>query len=107
MNRLQALVVGVVFSMAGVCSAAGPPLDNQSSATGKSEGVTGTIEGEVKKIQPDSVIVEKEPEGRDVRLQLHGSTHQGPIKEGDKVEAFVTPGGTTTSVQPRTEGLNR
>jgi hypothetical protein len=73
---------------------------------------TGTIEGEVKKIDPNVVIIEKESpgkeeDGKEVRLPLNESTHKGPLKEGDKVEAFVTPGGTTTSVQPRREGLNR
>ena len=76
-------------------------------AMGKSSSATGTIEGEVKKMQPDAVIVEREKDGQEVRLQLHESTHKGEIKEGDKVEAFVTPGGTTTSVQPKTEGFNR
>lgn len=76
-------------------------------------GVTdkGTIQGEVKKVEPHVVIIEKETAGKDdgkeVRLPLHESTHKGAIKEGDKVEAFVTPGGTTTSVQPKKEGLNR
>ena len=77
-----------------------------AAASGKSSA-TGTIEGEVKKVQPDAVIVEKEPDGKEVRLQMHESTHKGDIKEGDKVEAFVTPGGTTTSVQPKTGGFNR
>ena len=71
----------------------------------------GTIEGEVKKVEPNVVIIEKESQGKDdgkeVRLPLHESTHKGDIKEGDKVEAFVTPGGTTTSVQPKKGGLNR
>ena len=32
-----------------------------------------------------------------MRLPLSESTHKGEVKEADKVEAFVTPGGTTTS----------
>jgi hypothetical protein len=78
-----------------------------SAAGGSKSTVTGTIEGEVKKVQPDAVIIERDKDGQEVRLQMHESTHKGDIKEGDKVEAFVTPGGTTTSVQPKTGGFNR
>jgi hypothetical protein len=63
----------------------------------------GTIQGEVKKVQPDAVIVEVDADKADkkeVRLPLNQSTHMGPIGQGDQVVAFVTPGGTTTSIQP-------
>ena len=63
----------------------------------------GTIQGEVKTVQPDVVIVEVVADNTDkkeVRLPLNQSTHMGPIGQGDQVVAFVTPGGTTTSIQP-------
>lgn len=65
----------------------------------------GTIKGEVKKVQPDAVIVKVDAdkdnaETQEVRLPLNQSTHMGPVGEGDLVIAFVTPGGTTTSIQP-------
>jgi Cu/Ag efflux protein CusF len=81
--------------------------DPAASPSAKGPAETGTIEGEVKKVDPNVVILEKEKDGKEVRLPLNDSTHKGEIKEGDKVEAFVTPGGTTTSVQPRKGGLNR
>ena len=87
--------------------AADPAGTGSAMPGGKNTTVTGTIEGEVKKVQPDAVIIEKEKDGEEVRLQLNESTHKGDIKQGDKVEAFVTPGGNTTSVQPREGGLNR
>ncbi|MGH7231454.1 MAG: hypothetical protein ACREJU_08870 [Nitrospiraceae bacterium] len=89
-------------------------VEPAGSGPGKPGGGTverGTIEGEVKKVDPSVVIIEKESSGKDngkeVRLPLNESTHKGDIKEGDKVEAYVTPGGTTTSVQPKKGGLNR
>ncbi|WP_447979000.1 hypothetical protein [Candidatus Nitrospira bockiana] len=60
----------------------------------------GTVYGEVKKVQPDAVIVKADGEEQEARLTLHPSTQMGPVKEGDRVYAFVTPGGTTTSIQP-------
>ena len=63
----------------------------------------GTIQGEVKTVQPNVVIVEVDADKGDkkeVRLPLNQSTHMGPVGEGDQVVAFVTPGGTTTSIQP-------
>ena len=57
----------------------------------------GTIYGEVKTVQLDAVIVkanEKEVVSPCMR------THVGPVNEGDQIIAFVTPGDTTTSIQP-------
>jgi hypothetical protein len=101
MKLLNALMLAGVVSIGASASAAGLDPANDAPPSGKGEVVTGTIEGEVKKVRPDAVIVTQEPEGKEVRLQLHESTHKGPVKEGDKVVAFVTPGGTTTSIQPK------
>jgi len=49
----------------------------------------GTVYGEVKIVQPDTVIVKANE--KEVRLRLHESTHIGPVKEGDQVVAYVTP----------------
>jgi hypothetical protein len=91
--------------------AADPSGTGSAVPGGKGSTESGTIEGEVKKVDPNVVIIEKESSGKDdgkeVRLPLNESTHKGEVKERDKVEAFVTPGGTTTSVQPRKGGLNR
>lgn len=106
MKLVNGLVLTSVLSLGLPAYAAGLPSEDTASA-GKGKIVTGTIEGEVKKVQPDAVIVRKEPEGKEVRLQLHESTHKGPMKEGDKIIAFVTPGGTTTSIQPKDERFYR
>ena len=71
---------------------------SDSVSEGKEDVMKGTIYGEVKKVQPDAVIVKANQ--KEVRLSLHESTHVGPVKEGDQVVAYVTPGGTTTSIQP-------
>jgi hypothetical protein len=101
MKLLNALVLAGVVSLGTSAFAGGLDSADDGPPSGKGEVVTGTIEGQVKKVQPDAVIVTQEPEGKEVRLQLHESTHKGPVKEGDKVVAFVTPGGTTTSIQPK------
>ena len=99
MKLLNAAVLAGVVSFSG--SAFALDLSDEGPIAGKGEVVKGTVEGEVKKIQPDAVIVTQQPEGKEVRLQLHESTHKGPVKEGDMIVAFVTPGGTTTSIQPK------
>jgi len=99
MKLLNAALLAGVVSMGGSASAL--DLSDEAPPSGKGEVVKGTVEGEVKKIQPDAVIVKQQPEGKEVRLQLHESTHKGPMKEGDTIVAFVTPGGTTTSIQPK------
>jgi hypothetical protein len=101
MKLLNAVVLAGVVSIGTSAFAGGLDPAKETPPAGKGEVVTGTIEGEVKKVQPDAVIVTQQPEGKEVRLQLHESTHKGPVKEGDKVVAFVTPGGTTTSIQPK------
>lgn len=115
MKQIQASIwlAGLaVFLLFGATAYAEPTSAGTAAPSGgKGATESGTIEGEVKKVEPNVVIIEKETGGKDdgkeVRLPLHESTHKGPIQEGDKVEAFVTPGGTTTSVQPKKGGLNR
>ena len=68
----------------------------------------GMLEGEVLRVEPSSIIMKSDPDGHEVRLRMADFTHRGKdFKEGDKIEAFVTPEGTTTSVQPLTGGFNR
>jgi ribosomal protein S1 len=67
----------------------------------------GTIEGEVLRIDQDRVVV-KDKEGKEIVLNLGKQADVEPgIKAGDQVEAFVTPQGITTSVQPLKGGLRR
>ena len=69
---------------------------------------TGILEGEVTKADPGSIIMKKDSDGMEVRLRITDVTQKGgDFKAGDKIEAFVTPEGTTTSVQPRQGGFNR
>ena len=69
---------------------------------------TGIMEGEVLHADPGSIVMKKEDDGREVRLRLTEVTQRGgDFRTGDKIEAFVTPEGTTTSVQPRSGGFNR
>jgi Cu/Ag efflux protein CusF len=107
LTHVMAVIAILMFST--VAYAADPSGTGAAKPGGATE--SGTIEGEVKKVDPSVVIIEKETSGKDsgkeVRLPLNESTHKGDVKEGDKVEAFVTPGGTTTSVQPKKGGLNR
>jgi hypothetical protein len=68
----------------------------------------GILEGEVLQANSGSIVMKKEDDGREVRLRLSEVTQRGgEFHTGDKIEAFVTPEGTTTSVQPRRGGFNR
>jgi hypothetical protein len=93
-----AMALGLVTTI-GYAVAASP----EAGPSEQAQVMKGTIQGEVKKVQPDVVIVEVDADKADkkeVRLPLNQSTHMGPIGKGDQVVAFVTPGGTTTSIQP-------
>ena len=95
------LAVALVLASGMAIHAADPSTDAGQGQ--QAELMKGTIQGEVKKVQPDAVIVEVEAdktEKKEVRLPLNQATHMGPVDEGDQVVAFVTPGGTTTSIQP-------
>jgi hypothetical protein len=109
-TQIGTMAAMLLLMFGTVANGAGPGGNDATKSSGTATD-RGTIEGEVKKVEPNVVIIEKESAGKDngkeVRLSLHESTHKGDIKEGDKVEAFVTPGGTTTSVQPKKGGLNR
>jgi hypothetical protein len=105
MNVMKAqvgtLALAVALAIGTTGYAADPSSDSTSGA--QAQMVKGTITGEVKKVQPDAVIVAVDAdkgEKQDVRLPLNQATHMGPVGKGDQVVAFVTPGGTTTSIQP-------
>ncbi|HEV8540500.1 MAG TPA: hypothetical protein VGQ60_05000 [Nitrospiraceae bacterium] len=69
---------------------------------------TGILEGEVLRADPGLILMKKDSDGMEVRLRITDVTQKGAdFKAGDKIEAFVTPEGTTTSVQPRQGGFNR
>ena len=97
------LAVALVLASGMASHAADPSMDAGQGQ--QAELMKGTTQGEVKKVQPDAVIVEVEADKektdkKEVRLPLNQATHMGPVGEGDQVVAFVTPGGTTTSIQP-------
>jgi hypothetical protein len=53
---------------------------------------TGILEGEVLRVEPDSIIMKKDSDGHEVRLRMADFTQRGgEFKGGDKIEAFVTP----------------
>lgn len=102
-TKIGTLGLGLALAVATAGYAADPASDSASGA--QAQLMKGTITGEVKKVQPDAVIVEadadkNQAEKQEVRLPLNQSTHMGPVGAGDQVVAFVTPGGTTTSIQP-------
>lgn len=69
---------------------------------------TGTIEGDVLKIDANSIVVKSHKDGSEVSLPVGRQTNMGgQFKPGDKVEIMVTPQGVVTSVQPLTGGLRR
>ncbi len=76
---------------------AGCALESRSDFKGT---IRGNIQGRVKEIGPNYVLVLKDPERIEVRLMVTEATQKGEFNEGDYVRAFVTPGGTTTSIQP-------
>ena len=95
--------LALALALVGTSGFAAAPSEPASGD--QAQLMKGTIQGEVKKVQPDAVIVQVEADNdkadkQEVRLPLHQSTHMGPVKEGDQVTAYVTPGGTTTSIQP-------
>ena len=104
MNRMKVSTVAVAMAL-GIGATSGYAADAPPEAVPSKQAqlMKGTIRGEVKKVQPDAVIVEVDAgkaDKKEVRLPLNQSTHMGSIGQGDQVVAFVTPGGTTTSIQP-------
>jgi hypothetical protein len=103
MKRMKVGTAVLAFTLCvGTLGYAAAPSP-EATPTEQAQLMKGTIQGEVKKVQPDAVIVEIDADKADkkeVRLPLNQSTHLGPIGQGDQVVAFVTPGGTTTSIQP-------
>jgi hypothetical protein len=94
-RHVPLLTLGILLGAIAVSDAADPKS-------------VGMLEGEVLQVEPDSIIMKKETDGHEVRLRMADFTQRGgEFKPGDKIEAFVTPEGTTTSVQPRVGGFNR
>jgi hypothetical protein len=95
MRYAPVLTILMVLSFATVSNAADPKA-------------TGMLEGEVVRADPGLILMKKDSDGMEVRLRIMDFTQKGAdFKTGDRIEAFVTPEGTTTSIQPRQGGFNR
>lgn len=78
-----------------------------SAETDRTPDEKGTMEGKVLQINPETIVL-RDKEGKEVALHLGQPADVDPaIKPGDRVEAYVSPQGITTSVKLLKEGLRR
>ena len=87
------VIVMVVFLWGGSAHAAKASFDPAPVAK-------GTIEGEVIEVEEDTLVIKK-LNGEEARVRIPGRTDDKAetYSVGDRVEVYVTPEGTTTSVR--------
>jgi hypothetical protein len=83
---------------AGVGVAADPMLDKEAKPTLGERLTNYTVKGTLLRIEGEYLWV-KDTGGRDVRIHVDQSTKLDKVAAGDKIKAYITTEGHTTTLQ--------
>src|SRR6185503_4257585 len=87
------LVVGV-----GISEAANPMEGKEATPTLKERITKDTVKGTLMRIDGENYWV-RDTNGKEVRLHVDASTKLDKVVQGDRVKAFITDNGHTTTLQ--------
>ena len=100
MKRALTLLLGIVllsFS-AGLGQAADPMSDKEASPTLKERITKDTVKGTLMKVDGEFYSI-KDDDGNVTKIHVDKSTKMDKVVIGDKVKAYVTEKGHTTTLQ--------
>lgn len=100
MKRALTLLLGIVllsFS-AGLGQAADPMSDKEASPTLKERITKDTVKGTLMKMEGEFYSI-KDDDGNVTKIHVDKSTKMDKVVIGDKVKAYVTDKGHTTTLQ--------
>ena len=100
MNKLMlSILMVVVFGFgAGIVGAADPMSDKEAKPTLKERLTKDTVKGTLMKMEGEYYWI-KDTDGKETRIHVDTSTKLDKVVVGDKVKAYITDKGHTTTLQ--------
>ncbi len=97
-RMISMLIAGLLGSGMGMGYAANPMAEKEASPTIKERLTKDTIKGTLMKIEGEYYTI-KDDDGKAQKIHVDKSTKLDKVVSGDKVKAFVTDQGHTTTLQ--------
>jgi len=99
MKFILSIFTVVVFGIgAGIVGAADPMSGKEAKPTLGERFTKDTVKGTLMRMDGEYYWV-KDTSGKEIRLHVDASTKLDKVKEGDKVKAYITDEGHTTTLQ--------
>jgi hypothetical protein len=95
---LSVLTVAVFGIGAGIVGAADPMLDKEAKPTLGERFTKDTVKGTLMKMDGEYYWI-KDTDGKETRIHVDKSTKLDKLVVGDKVKAYITDKGHTTTLQ--------
>ena len=95
---VSVLTVVLLGFGAGMVGAADPMSDKEAKPTLKERLTKDTVKGTLMRIDGENYWV-RDTNGKEVRLHVDASTKLDKVVKGDRVKAFITDNGHTTTLQ--------
>lgn len=96
--RLSVLAVMMLGIGAGIAGAADPMYDKEAKPTLGERITKDTVKGTLMRMEGEYYWV-KDTEGKEVKLHVDASTKLDKVVKGDRVKAYITDQGHTTTLQ--------
>ncbi|MEO7860864.1 MAG: hypothetical protein ABIU05_10545 [Nitrospirales bacterium] len=95
---LSVLAVGLLSFGVGIAGAADPMYDKEAKPTLGERITKDTVKGTLMRVEGEYYWV-KDTDGKEVRLHVDASTKLDKVVKGDRVKAYITDQGHTTTLQ--------
>jgi len=95
---LSVLTVVMLGFGAGIAGAADPMSDKEAKPTLGERITKDTVKGTLMRVDGEYYWV-KDTDGKDIRLHVDASTKLDRVVKGDRVKAYITDTGHTTTLQ--------
>jgi len=95
---LSVVTVVILGFGAGIVGAADPMSDKEAKPTLGERFTKDTVKGTLMRVDGEYYWV-KDMDGKEIRLHVDASTKLDKVMKGDKVKAYITDNGHTTTLQ--------
>ena len=95
---VSVLTVVILGFGAGIVGAADPMAGKEAKPTVGERFANDTVKGTLMRVDGEYYWV-KDPDGKEVRLHVDASTKLDKVVQGDRVKAYITDQGHTTTLQ--------
>src|SRR5436190_768321 len=95
---ISVMTVVLLGCGAGMVEAVNPMSDKEAKPTLKERLTKDTVKGTLMRIEGENYWV-RDTNGKEVRLLVDASTKLDKVVQGDRVKAYITDNGHTTTLQ--------